>query len=241
MSKNKREARNTTVRIRRSKRRAGNDPELLFYWLEQFVNLGDDRDAFQAFDEECPSFLPVTFYDATAEEARDHPVAWQPEFHQLFRVFREMLREVWERGGKQELATLLGVDTRSIEIINRQTEPGPLHQILGGFQSSLHLAAASIPKHFFAVPTKVSPDWRTGTFRYEPDTDFRRAVYDLFRQSWRAKVCPQCNKYFIADKPPQRYCSPKCYGAAKRGRDLEFWRNIGSDLRKKRKKKEEKQ
>jgi hypothetical protein len=93
---------------------------------------------------------------------------------------------------------------------------------------------------YFSLPTQVDPDWTSGTFRYEPNTNFRRALYALFRQSWRAKVCPQCKRYFIADKPPQRYCSTKCYGIAKRGRDLEFWRTMGSDLRKKRKKEESK-
>src|SRR5262249_16058046 len=72
--------------------------------------------------------------------------------------------------------------------------------------------------------------WRTGTFRYEPATEFQAAVHMLFRQSWRAKVCPRCGRHFIGDKPAQSYCSSACYGSVKRDRDLQHWRTVG-DLR----------
>ena len=241
--KRKRVSHTAIVPLQVSNRRAGKDPqlELLFYWLERFVNLADDLKAFQGLAEECPDFLPVRFYDANRkEEAQKHPVGWQPDFHELFRVFRDMLREVWERGSNSELAVLLGTDGTSTEIINREAPPSVLHAVLGGYQASLRMAVSGIPKGYFVLPNKILPDWRLGIFRYAADTDFRRAVYELFRQSWRAKVCPKCEKFFVANKPPQRYCSTTCYGAAKRDRDLEFWRNVGSNLRKKRSTKETK-
>jgi hypothetical protein len=74
---------------------------------------------------------------------------------------------------------------------------------------------------------RISIDWSAGRFEYHPDTQFRLAFYLLFRQSWRAKRCPQCGRYFVADKPPQRYCSFRCYDAAKQQRDLNYWRTVG--------------
>jgi hypothetical protein len=81
----------------------------------------------------------------------------------------------------------------------------------------------------------LHPDaWSPDSSKYQPDTPFRRAVYLLFRQSWRAKQCPVCGRYFVADKPRQRYCGSRCYGAAKRRRDLHYWRTVGTRRRQQR-------
>lgn len=230
-----------TVSVRHSSRRAGAERERLFHRLERFVNLGDDLGSLQAFGSECPTFAPVTFHDSRDPEARERPLAWKPEFGRVFLTFRNILREVWRTGAKAELGVLLGTNRVGTEILNRGAQPSLLHQgPVKGWQASLWEARKAIPIQYFTSPSEISPDWWAGTFRYEPDTEFRRAVYELFRQSWRARICPVCERYFIALKPPQRYCSTKCYGTGKRDRDLEFWRNVGSDRRKKRMMREKK-
>ena len=224
-----------TIQTRVSNRRAGEDSPLLLNRLEAFVNLADDFEAFDAFFREYPGFLPVNFYSqGPAHNKQPNPVGWEPALFELFRVFRNLLRRVWKNGDKSELAILLGIDEGTIEIMNRQKKPPTLDRVLLGPKSAIEKAMEIIPRNYLAAPNKVVPDWSTGAFCYEANTDFLGAIYELFRQSWRAAICPQCRKYFIADKPPQRYCSSKCYGAAKRTRDLQFWRNVGSNRRKKR-------
>jgi len=214
---------------------------LLIDRLERFVNLEDTREAYQAFFEENTSFHPVEFYDSDASGTPQErqPLAWRPEFHRVFLEFRDMLREIWQRNSDSSLGILLGTEARAWAIINRRDEANLLDKIFSSdpdkishsHEVAIEEAVQAIPKSYLAMPQAVRPDWRTGNFRYKPDTDFRRAVYLLFRQSWRAKVCPRCHRYFVADKPPQLYCSTKCYGEAKKDRDLEYWRNTGSSRR----------
>ena len=228
-----------TITTAVSNRRAAKSAELMFYRLEQFANLTDDVKTHEAFAHQYSDFLPVIFFDSGMKKRpKDFPVGWRLEFQEIFRVFRDLLRDVWKHGDNAKLAVLMGTAEREWQIINRQSEPRTLDRILSGYETDLREAITRIPTRYFAVPARVYPDWNVGTFRYEADTKFRKAVYELFRQSWRAKVCPQCGKYFIAGKPAQLYCSSKCYGSAKRERDLEFWRSVGTNRRKERKAKE---
>src|SRR5258708_5842217 len=176
-----------------STRRATKNSEALFSRLEQFANLSDDARAYEVFAQQHLDFLPVMFYDyELGQAARDSPVGWRTEFHELFRVFRDLLREVWKHGGNAELAILMGTAEWAWKVINREAEPGTLDAIFRGYETRLKEASARIPAKYFAVPAKVYPDWSVGTFRYKADTQFREAMYLLFRQSWRAKMCPRC-------------------------------------------------
>jgi hypothetical protein len=239
-----------TIPIRVPHRRAKGDADLLFHRLERFVNLDDDPLNWENFGQEYPEFLPAQFTvdlaRAEDEEPKPELAPYEPEFYELFRTFRDMLREVWKSGSETGLAILLGVDPVAWQIITRKIGAHPEEQLFGGPYIAIEQAMANIstsfrsgPSNLF-YPSNLAPDWRTGTFRYEPDTEFRRAVYTLFRQSWRAKICPRCMKYFIGDKPPQMYCSTKCYGAAKRDRDLQLWRTTGSERRRQRMKRKKK-
>jgi hypothetical protein len=80
-------------------------------------------------------------------------------------------------------------------------------------------------------------DWARGEFSYEPGNDFQRAVYALFRQSWRARICRECQRLFVAKKHPQMFCGFECTANARRKRDLAFWKSKGSALRQKRSRK----
>ena len=242
--KKKRKVAKSTIPTRGSNRRAPRDVEMHFYQLERFVNLGDDPSAWKEFCEVYPEFFPVRFctidYTDEDDESGIEFASYQPEFYNLFRTFRDMLRGVWKSNSETKLAILLGIDTIAWQIIARRKEASQEERFFGGPQIQLEEAMSKISSQFKSGPSNqfypksLVPDLRTGTFRYDPDTDFRRAVYALFRQMWRAKICPRCAKYFVGDKPPQTYCSSKCYGEAKKERDLQLWRSVGSERRKER-------
>ena len=63
----------------------------------------------------------------------------------------------------------------------------------------------------------------TWCFGYE----FQHAVYDLMQQSWRAMVCTECGRYFVAAKRAQKYCSPTCCGERKRKQVLAYYHQRG--------------
>jgi hypothetical protein len=80
-------------------------------------------------------------------------------------------------------------------------------------------------------------DWERSEFTYEPANDFQRAIYALLRQSWRARICRECQRFFIAEKHPQMFCGVACSTVARQKRDREFWKSKGNALRKIRNKK----
>lgn len=87
---------------------------------------------------------------------------------------------------------------------------------------------------YAVYPKVIVASWELGEFSYFPLTDFQRAFYLLFREKWRARICSQCERYFIADKPRQRYCSTACHGMAKRTHGLRWWKTKGDARRRER-------
>lgn len=200
--------------------------EKLFKGLERFANTGDTFEDYQGLGKGWPAFWPIRIYDGPK------PLAWAPECHSLFLFYRDALRDVWALGPRAHprfLSFLLGLlwgDTFSTQppAVNNR-----LHEIWGELQK-LHPTldlVESFPLH---------PIWPRGTFTFTaptttPMNEFRVALWDLFRESWRAKVCPLCGLYFIAGKAPQRYCSAVCSNDAHRAQVLSWWRREGSKQR----------
>lgn len=87
---------------------------------------------------------------------------------------------------------------------------------------------ASIPAEFFV-------DWDEGIFRYRGACDFQRALYLLFRESWRARVCEKCLTKFIARRAAQKYCSTDCSENMQRELKQKWWAEHGQAWRKQRK------
>jgi hypothetical protein len=65
-------------------------------------------------------------------------------------------------------------------------------------------------------------DGNTGIITWSFGCQFQRVVYDLMQDRWRAMVCPECGKYFVADRTAQKHCSSKCYGVKKRKQALSY-------------------
>ena len=83
------------------------------------------------------------------------------------------------------------------------------------------------PRH----PCTVVPAWGKSQFEYVAVNDFQKAVYTLLLESWRAKICRRCKRYFIAEKNAQAFCSTACSGGNKRDRGLRYWRETGARRR----------
>jgi hypothetical protein len=84
----------------------------------------------------------------------------------------------------------------------------------------------------FGLPeAKLMADWQRSAIRCEFETDFQDAIYCLMKDSWRAKVCPNCRKYFVAGKNAQVYCTTECYGQVKNKRSLDYYRKEGKAKR----------
>lgn len=78
-------------------------------------------------------------------------------------------------------------------------------------------------------------DGSTGTISWSFACRFQSAIYELMQERWRAMICPQCHKYFIADKTAQKFCSTKCTGENKRQKQIAYYHRKGKFIRPQRK------
>lgn len=86
-----------------------------------------------------------------------------------------------------------------------------------------------------SIPAKFYVDWDEGIFRYHGACDFQRALYLLFRESWRARVCENCRTNFIARRVAQKYCSTDCSESMQRELKRKWWAEHGETWRRQRK------
>jgi hypothetical protein len=202
-----------------------------FRGLERFVNTGDSAESYEALAKAFPSFWPLPLEDNSRID-----LSWRPEAERVFKFYRDLLRGFWTRNP----APLQ--DVHAIDILFGTLSDFDLDAALSGKESqfSFNLSDALAPLRF-AFPelrppnptatAKFSVNWQDGAVEYVSQMDFQRAVWFLFRESWRAKVCPKCSMYFIAEKPPQLYCSLSCSSAAHRASSLDWWKKKGSQKR----------
>ena len=200
--------------------------ESLYAGLEEFVNLGDSDQDLSTFAAKCPTFWPFDTQDTKAGLLR-----WITAARPVLLVFRDYLRKVWisdsEAHENGYLSVLLGLDVRFAD--------EPEIQFWSSQRQPLHEAWAQLrkvhPEISIGIRPVVDPVWGLASFSYGPVNDFQKAVYQLFLENWRAKVCSRCSQYFIAQKAAQIYCSTKCSGGVKRARSLEWWKLKGAARR----------
>jgi hypothetical protein len=197
----------------------GFDRERLWKGLERFVNCGDSKEDYQALGKAYPDLWPLE---------GSH---WMPEAHVLFLYCRQMLRRIWQgeeasiRGGSAGF--LLGIHDRSL----RLTVPLQRARRALGYPSAkvLELRRKAV----------LWPDWKTGDVLYSSQNNFQRAFYFLFRESWRARICPLCKLYFVAQKPRQKFCSMSCSTRSRLASNMDWWRRVGATRRRKKGQKRE--
>jgi hypothetical protein len=211
----------------------------LFKGLERFANTGNSLEEYRALGKGWQDFWPL---DSRDEHWK--PLLWVDSGHALFSLFRDSLRCLWAS------------DPSSVHSDETRVEECPLHVdalsfLLGiggqfrhlakeGGRRDLHprgiveaweVLRRNHPDVRVIASPVVYPHWRRGEFTYIPENDFQRAVYLLFRESWRAKVCANCSTCFIAEKPAQLYCSVQCSSASHRTAALKWWREKGAKAR----------
>lgn len=185
----------------------------LWQGLERFVNCGDSEQDYQALAKAYPDLWPLE---------GSH---WVPGGHRLFLCYRDTLRRVWEH------------DKRSIECGDT------------GFLLGIYGFSGRFPQRFkdalrvlghpsaeaWQLPGRAVlwPDWETGHVSYSSQNNFQRAFYFLFREHWRARVCPLCKLYFVAQRPRQKFCSLSCSSRSRLQSNLGWWNRVGAARRRK--------
>src|SRR5450432_991459 len=165
------ELRRTTRQYERKlERQLRRDRPKLFSALEQFANIRPDNEGWRHFRKRWPNFFPESEFDKAMKASK--PSIFDYPY---------WLDQVW-RGGEIVpcLGILLGI------------EPTPERQEVGTPEESWLYGLISVPPKVFIA------DWDEGVFRYQGGCDFQRALYLLFRESWRARLCEKCDAKFIA-------------------------------------------
>jgi hypothetical protein len=182
------------------------DRRKLFLALGDFANIRSDAEGWAHFRKRWPNFFPESEYDKVAEGQK--PSVFDYSY---------WLDQIW-KGGETEpyLRILLGIESA----------PEPAAE--GTPEDSWIVGMPSIPAQFYA-------DWDEGVFRYQGTCDFQRALYLLFLDSWRARVCERCSTKFIAARAAQKFCSTDCSDAMQREFRRRWWAEHGAAWRQKRK------
>lgn len=182
------------------------DRPKLFPALAEFANIRLDAKGWAQFRKRWPNFFPESEYDRV-EQGQKPSVSDYPHW----------LNQIWIGGETAPyLPILLGIEFA----------PGPAEE--GTLEDSWIVGLATIPARFYT-------DWDEGVFRYEGACDFQRALYLLFLDSWRARVCEKCEAKFIAARAAQKFCTTDCSEAMQREFRRRWWAEHGEAWRRKRK------
>jgi hypothetical protein len=192
-----------------------------WFWrgLERFVNTDDSVEAYLALSKSWATFWPITI-----EDENHSNIAWNSDAHILFIHYRNILRALWAR-------EFPFVD-RSRAARANSTNGTFVNQLFGTVAPDAQIKRA-FGRSLKVAITSFWPEWGAGVVRFISYNDFQRAVWLLFQESWRAKLCSVCGLYFIASKPAQGHCSTICSNQAHRSSSLRWWKEKGAAGRKK--------
>jgi hypothetical protein len=196
------------------------EPDLLEA-LTELANLRDDPKDFERFVKRWPRFVFVLDRDLPGLSLGSGDIP--NRFYSVLER-QEAVRRIW-RGSSLTLSELLLPNEPPEELQDQEAYKDRDDET--GQQTGWNWEP------------QVNLDWQRREFIYEPRTDFQRALYGLFRQSARAKVCGNLEcpaPYFIASKPKQRYCSETCAEVFQRESKRRWWAEHGATWRRSRKK-----
>lgn len=239
-----------TIPVKISKRKAREERLLQFDALAAFANLSDNSEDWRKFRLQYPEFFPLIdsgfgqpgFRNLTdwlytfAEEWAQFPVETRAKTIPSLLWYRDRLRAFWTRNDPNgiNLSFLLGFMSED-EVSRRASasdfgEPERLvfHPMAVPGQSLnplQHDSIGGLPRGRFEV------DGIALEIKWVFACQLQRAVYDLMQDHWRAMVCPNCGKYFVADKTAQKFCSIKCYGEKKQEKSLKYYYQKGRKAR----------
>jgi len=177
----------------------------LFEALEQFANIRTDGDGWTHFRSRWPAFFAEEQYDRVLKGLKPS-ISDYPYW----------LNQIWI-GGESDphLRILLGIETAP----SSAEEGTPEDSWLSGLSS---------------ISAQLYADWDEGVFRYTSSCDFQKALYLLFLESWRARICEKCEAKFIAKRAAQKYCSTDCSGNMQRELKRKWWAEHGETWRERR-------
>jgi hypothetical protein len=183
------------------------DRPKLFRALAEFANIRTDALGWAQFRKRWPNFFPNSEYDKVGQDQTPS-----------ISSFPYWLNQVWIGADSEDyLPILLGI----------RSAPAPTD--VGTLEETWAAALASIPARFYV-------DWDEGLFRYQGSCDFQRALYLLFLDSWRARVCEKCEAKFVAARAAQKFCSTDCSESMQREFRRRWWAQHGEAWRQKRRK-----
>lgn len=165
---------------------------------------------------------------------------WHPVCRRLFVFYRDTLQDIWtdkERrvwfcGGREEF--LLGLSNRNEEAreaAKNDAFPIPPSCLPLELFESWREILRQFPTARPESRREIRVLWSYGDFSLVPGNDLERAFYLLFRQSWRARVCPRCKKFFVARRPKQTFCDTVCSAGSRLASKRKWWRRVGSKRR----------
>ncbi len=203
-----------------------NYKDKLFEGLAAVANLSDDMADYRKLGLKYPDMWPMNIQDASGERLR-----WASKAFDLLRLYRDLLRLVWnwprdpddfhERNKKREALQILMGIWEFHRVLNEEDIPSDTPS--SKYRRVWKQIQSHIPNSTLGSTARIFPSWPSGQFVYMEANPFQAAVYRLFRESWRARICRTCQKHFVADKQQRQYCSAACAGEGKRRIDLEWW------------------
>lgn len=228
----------TTIGKATANRRAGDEKERLLAGLDTFVNAADSEEEYSKLQLQIPSFWPLPLRGPFGPNGLDQSLDWPAGGQLLFRAFRNYLRRLWRSDfygddgvmmDGRYLEYVLGLETR----YTANPPEGFLDATLPdqAFRDGWVALQSKHKGAYCAGSADVLPQWRPSQFEYVSSNDFQRAVYLLLRESWRARVCRRCGRYFIADKAAQMFCSTPCSNRSKLEIGRRYWHEKGISLR----------
>jgi hypothetical protein len=210
-----------------------------------------------AIRESIPASLRFNLPEGIGDKT---DLAWHSACHKLFLFYRDTLRKIWpgerlvaDLGNSSPLgwiaspsecvgegdAFLLGLtdfNEEALEVAKRQGRDFSVARPHGLDNAWLEICA-EFPTARVEGRARIGMLWEVGDFVMYPRNDFEKAFYRLFRQSWRARICPRCNKFFVARKPKQSFCGTGCSAGNRLASKRKWWNRLGAKRRAKQRQK----
>jgi hypothetical protein len=228
-----------------ARHRAADENRVRFFaGLEVFVNAGDSDEEYRNLQIQLPTFWPLRLQGPFGPGGSDGPLEWPAAGQSLFRAFRDYLRRLWRSDFYNDDGSM--VDGRYLQyVLGLETRYAvdPPHGLIDAvlptqaFREGWLVLRKEHEGVYCSGPANPLPNWRSNKFEYVGSNDFQKAVYQLLSESWRARVCRRCGKYFIADKAAQVFCSTSCSNQNKLEGGRRYWHEKGTTLREQRYKK----
>jgi hypothetical protein len=216
--------------------RATDERNRLLAGLEVFVNAGDSDQEYCKLQLQIPTFWPLSLRGPFGRGGLDERLEWPPAGKLLLCAFRDYLRRVWRCDFHRDDGST--VDGRYLEYllgleIRYTVDPPLLDAVMPNqaFRDSWLVLHKQHDGAYCSSFASVLPDWKSGKFEYVSANDFQSAVHLLLSESWRAKVCRRCGKYFVADKGAQVFCSTACSNQNRLEVGRRYWHEKGTVLR----------